>query len=223
MDIDDLIALTLLPLLFGPIIFWIYILPVISVVLGIGTIREKGSLWGIFFGFIVSFTFFRMFISLIVKVSEISFDTLQYVGIFFLFLFGMMMMIPQFSFWNKVENGFEKGAIYSALLGFIWSFWVGLTKAVFADYYEPEWIGFLEIYLTLISSILPGIILVGISFILSKLYPSAYIAKIEKVLGFLTLIIAVLLIFHIFKITAREELRPKQPPPVPLRELFHLK
>lgn len=113
--------------------------------------------------------------------------------------------------------------IYSTFLGFIWSFWVGLSKAVFADYYEPKWIGFLEIYLTFLSCILPGIILVCTNIILSKVYPDKYIPEIERILGYVTLGMALLLTFHIVKIrTPREGLKPEEPPFIPLHEIFHL-
>lgn len=212
---------TFFPLIFGLVIFVTNsILPVISFIFGLGTIRGKRSLWGLFLSFVVSFTFFRILLSVIVKETEISFNTLQDGGIFFLTLFGMMWILPQFSLWHRVEDDFQKGIVYGGLLGFLWSFWVGLFKAIPSDYYEPKWIGFLEIYLTLISSIGPGILLVGIGFILSKLYPNQHIRTIEKGLGFLALLISVLLMLHILTITPREGLKPKEPAPIPLYKLF---
>lgn len=109
MDLGDLILLLYLPFMFGPVIFMTdTIFPVLSLLFGLGAFREKGSKWGIFFGFLASFAFFRIVITLLVKVSEISFATLQYFGFFFLVLMGLMMLIPLFSFWNKFENAFSK-------------------------------------------------------------------------------------------------------------------
>lgn len=225
MDIDDFIFSSILPLISGPIIFLTDTLwPVIPSLLGIGIIQGKGGLWGLFSGFIISFTFFRLFISLIVKLGQISSSTVQYAGFFFLLLFGMIMIFPQIAPWKRVENNFTKGAIYTAFLGFIWAFWVGLSKAVFADYYEPKWIGFFEIYFAFLSSLLPGVIIVCMNLILSKIYPSKSIGTIERILGVFTLCLAMLLIFGFIKIkTPREELKPEEPPPVPLHEIFHLK
>lgn len=218
-----IVVVTVFPLIFGPIIFLSSsFLPIISLVLGLGTIRGKGSLWGLLISFVLSFTFFRLCMSLFVKIADISFETFQYGGIFFLTLFGLMMIFPKYSLWNHMDTGFKKGAVYGALLGFVWSFWVGLFKDVPSDYYEPKWIGPVEIYMAFVSSIVPGIILMAVSYFLSKFYPLKYLGKIEKVLGCLTLLMGVILAFHGITISPREGLKPYEPPPVQLHEIFHL-
>lgn len=222
--IDFFIIVTLFPLLFGPIIFLTdSILPVTPLLLGLGLFQGKDSLKGIVVGFLISFTVFRILISLLVKITEISSNTLQDIGLFFLAVVGIMLLFPAYSPWNLAKGDFLKGALYSAILGFIWSFWVGLSKAVISDYYEPEWIGFPEIYLTIVSSILPCLILMGISFVLSRIYPLNFGAWISRVLGVATLLLALCMALNVVVIkTPREGLKPKSPPPKKLYEIFNL-
>lgn len=209
MDVGELILLIYLPLIFGGIIFLTdYIVPVIGLILGLGVYR--GSVWQIFFGFLLSFSIFRMALSLLIKVEEIPIETVHTIGSWLLLLIGLLLIFLKPRAW-----------VYAVLLGFIWSFWVGLSKAVFADYYEPKWIESLEVYLTLMSSLLPAIILAAIGFILSKLYPAAY--PIEKGAGIVSVVIALLMLFHVVTIKSpREGLRPKEPPPQTLKEIFNL-
>lgn len=226
MDISDFLALFAIlgvfPLLYTPYVFVHYAFPVLPIILGLGLYHEKGNTLGIFLSFVASFSFFRLLFCLIVKLAALSPHVLPFIGIFFLIFFGLFLIFPQYAPWNKLEDSLQKGALYNASLGFIWSFWIGLYKEIFTDYYEPKWIGAPEIYLTLISSVSIGIVLVGLSIFLSKIYSKKYFQKIQRVLGLLTILTAILLSFNLVKMPFREELRPEEPPPKSLSEIFNL-
>lgn len=224
-DLDLYLMGTIFALMFGAIIFITdSILPVLSIILSVGTVRGEKSGWGIFTGFIFSFAFFRIILSLLVKATEISFETLQYVGIFVLILYGLLMIFPQYSPWKISESGFKNGVDYGVILGFIWSFWVGLFNILFTDDFNIREVDVFVVYTTFLSCVPPGLILVALNYILSKLYPSQYDKKIDKVLGCLTILTALLIAFHVINITPRVGLKVEdRSPPVKLHELFNLK
>jgi threonine/homoserine/homoserine lactone efflux protein len=213
-DISFFLMITILPFISGPIIFVISIIPVVGLILNLGSLRGKGSLKGIFWGFVTSFTLFRLLISSFVKMSEISLANLQIIGIIFLIFMALLMVNPP---WQRLESGFKRGFAYSALLGFVWSFWVGISKAVFSDDFDPKQITFLVAYITFMSCLLPGFILVLTTFVLSKL------PTMQRFLAAVTIVIAVLLLFHVVEVAPREGLKPKEPPPKTLKEIFNLK
>ena len=156
-----------------------------------------------FISFVVSFTLFRIVLSLVTITT--------YIGIFFLILFGVLLAL----------HVLRSGLFYGAALGFVWSFWVGLYKGLPVDYYEPKTIGLIEVYITLNSSIGVGIVLGVVGFILTKLYPARYMNKIETVLGLLTILVAILCLF--VPVLPREGLKPEEPSPKTLREIFNLR
>lgn len=201
MDIQSILAnliFIIFPLAYGSVIFVSDpLIPVVAIILAISIFREKASGWVIFLSFVASFTVFRILISYAVEIMGISLETLQYVGLFFLTLFGLMMIFPQYALWNKVENPSLKGSIYTILLGFIWSFWVGIFHDFPTDYYEPKW---LVLFSTLFSSIAPGIILV----LLANYLPSAPYIQVKRTYGIATIIIAMLLLSGIITITPRQ-------------------
>jgi threonine/homoserine/homoserine lactone efflux protein len=199
---------TLFPLLLGVVIFFTYaILPVIPLLLGLGTIREKGCSWGIFFGFIISFTLFRIGFSGLIYVLRVPIDYFQIVGALFLALMGCMILRPRYSIWLREKSPSYQGVIYSALLGLAWSFWVGLFTLLPSDDFNIRMIDALVIYTTFVSGIVPGIVLVVLQKILSKIYPERHIRTIEIILGSLLILISLLLLFHIIPIAPREGIK----------------
>lgn len=166
----------------------------------------RGSSWGIFLGFICSFTFFRIFFTGIIYLFKIPFDDFQYVGVVFLALIGLVL-ISRYYTWIRGKSSFNHGLIYSVLLGFVWSFWVGLFTLLPSDIFDIKQIDLLVIYTTFISAIAPALVLVILQKILSKLYPQRYMTAIEKIFGVLLLVISILLIFHFIPISIRERIK----------------
>ncbi len=115
------------------------ILPVLPVILSGGVTSEKSKPFGIIAGFVLSFTFFTLFLSAIVKATGLSADALRGVSIFVILGFGLSLVLP--SFQVKVEklfsrlagatptankkNGFFGGLLIGLSLGLIWTPCVG--------------------------------------------------------------------------------------------------
>lgn len=199
---------TWFPLLLGIIIFFTYaVVPVIPLLLGLGTIQGKGSSLGIFLGFISSFTFFRIFFSGIIYLFKIPIDYFQFVGAVFLALVGLMMLTSRYYIWMREKSGFNQGLIYSVLLGLVWSFWIGLFTLLPSDNFDIKEIDLLVIYTTFISAIGPAFLLLVLQKIFSKLYPQKYMMTIEKILGALLSVISILLLFHLIPISLREGIK----------------
>ena len=115
------------------------ILPVLPIVLSGSVIGGKRRPWGIVTGFILSFTFFTLFLSAIVRATGLPGDSLRTLAIVVIALFGISMLIPKFQAWletafsrlanaNPVrpqENGFTSGFIMGLSLGLVWAPCVG--------------------------------------------------------------------------------------------------
>lgn len=115
------------------------ILPILPIILS-GSVGEgKRKPYGIVSGFILSFTFFTLFLTSIVNATGISADTLRYISVVILALFGLTLIIPQIQ--GKIEqmfsklssrapqqgerHGFGGGFIIGLSLGLLWTPCVG--------------------------------------------------------------------------------------------------
>jgi len=115
------------------------ILPILPIVLSgsVGGSHKKPL--GIILGFILSFTFFTLFLTTLVKLTEISADVLRFVAAAVLLLFGASLLIPQFqilteklftklSVFTPKANpnaGFWGGFVIGLSIGLIWTPCVG--------------------------------------------------------------------------------------------------
>ncbi len=70
------------------------ILPILPVVLSGSVAGGKQRPWGIITGFIASFTFFTLFLSAIVKATNISADVLRSISIIIIAGFGVSLLVP---------------------------------------------------------------------------------------------------------------------------------
>lgn len=82
------------------------ILPILPIVLSGGLTNDKKRPIGIILGFIISFTFFTLFLSSIVGLLGIPADTLRISSILIVGLFGLGLMLPQMQ--KKLESVFSK-------------------------------------------------------------------------------------------------------------------
>ncbi|PIR43095.1 hypothetical protein COV24_04670 [candidate division WWE3 bacterium CG10_big_fil_rev_8_21_14_0_10_32_10] len=115
------------------------ILPVLPIILSGGLIGGKKRPLGIVAGFILSFTFFTLALSSIVKITGLSANLLRTLSIVIIFLFGLILLFPNFNkymeqlftkFSSLVPNktnktGFVGGFILGLSLGLIWTPCVG--------------------------------------------------------------------------------------------------
>lgn len=116
------------------------ILPVLPIVLS-SSVDTSGK-WrplGVIIGFITSFTFFTLFLSTIVRLSGIPAESLRFLSIGILIIFGLSLLIPQFQMMverlfgkltqlapkNQNRQGFWGGIIIGLSLGLLWTPCVG--------------------------------------------------------------------------------------------------
>jgi len=116
------------------------ILPILPIILSstVDTTGKKRPL-GVVTGFILSFTFFTLFLSTIVKLSGIPAESLRYLSIIILIFFGLSLFVPKiqllieqlFSKLSKFvpqgqkHHGFLGGLIIGLSLGLLWTPCVG--------------------------------------------------------------------------------------------------
>ncbi|MBP9691534.1 cytochrome c biogenesis protein DipZ [Candidatus Woesebacteria bacterium] len=138
-----MIILTLFAFLAGVItILSPCILPILPIILtsSIGGVDTgKSRPMGVVAGFILSFTFFTLFLSTIVRLSGIPAETLRFVSVFVVAGFGVSLLIPQFQVLverlfsrfagfmpnSKGKTGFSGGLLIGFSIGLLWTPCVG--------------------------------------------------------------------------------------------------
>ncbi len=113
------------------------ILPLLPIILGSGVTGGKRKPLGIITGFVLSFTFFTLFLTSLVRLTGISADSLRLFAAAVILLFGLVLVVPHLSAWwekltSKVTNlrpaegsGFVGGLIVGVSLGLVWTPCVG--------------------------------------------------------------------------------------------------
>src|SRR3989344_5949794 len=165
------------------------ILPILPIVLSGGIAGGKQRPLGIILGFIVSFTFFTLFLNAIVRLTGISSDALRLVAVFVITFFGISMVLGKeifkISFMPKTTNGFLLGMS----LGLVWTPCVGPILAAIIALAATSTVGLDAVLITLSYSAgtsLPMLIILygGRKFI--KTSPN-----IQKIFGVLMILTAV--------------------------------
>lgn len=108
------------------------ILPILPIVLS-GTVSgDKRRPFGIILGFILSFTFFTLFLATIVRLSGIPTNTLRTIAAIILLFFGLSLLIPAFQVY--IEKLFTKLSVFAPRAnphaGFWGGFVIGLTIGI---------------------------------------------------------------------------------------------
>ncbi len=115
------------------------ILPILPVVLSSSLTGGKKRPLGVVTGFILSFTFFTLFLSLIVKSLGISADSLRSFSIVVIFIFGIGLLVPGFqavlerffTYFSRFgpkggeNSGYFGGILIGASIGLVWTPCVG--------------------------------------------------------------------------------------------------
>ncbi|MEI6326865.1 MAG: cytochrome c biogenesis protein DipZ [Candidatus Roizmanbacteria bacterium] len=118
------------------------ILPVLPIILSStigGKETGKARPIGVVIGFVMSFTFFTLFLSILVKISGISSDVLRTISVFVIAGLGISLVIPRFQqiieeLFSKlsrllprgnVQPGFGPGLLIGLSLGLLWTPCVG--------------------------------------------------------------------------------------------------
>ena len=115
------------------------ILPILPIVLSGTVTGGKRRPWGIVTGFILSFTFFTLFLSAIVRATGVSPDVMRTLSVLIIGLFGVSLLIPRAQVWleqvfsrlaskaplGKQRQGFGGGVLIGLSLGLVWTPCVG--------------------------------------------------------------------------------------------------
>lgn len=114
------------------------ILPLLPIILSSSAQTGKKRPLGIITGFVLSFTFFTLFLSSIVRATELSAELLRSIAVLTILSFGLIMVIPPLEkWWEKIssniiifknsgaKDGFMGGIYVGLSLGLVWTPCVG--------------------------------------------------------------------------------------------------
>jgi cytochrome c biogenesis protein CcdA/thiol-disulfide isomerase/thioredoxin len=119
------------------------ILPILPIILSGSLTGGKKRPLGIITGFILSFTFFTLFLSTIVRATGISADLLRHIAVAVVFAFGVSLLMPSFQLWMEQlfarlasiasantaktnnKSDFLGGILVGISLGLVWAPCVG--------------------------------------------------------------------------------------------------
>jgi cytochrome c biogenesis protein CcdA/thiol-disulfide isomerase/thioredoxin len=192
------------------------ILPILPIVLSgsVGDGHKKPQ--GIVLGFIMSFTFFTLFLSAIVRATGLSADALRSVSIVIILVFGISLLLPQFQVLmeklfsklsgkfalQKQGDGFGGGVLIGLSLGLIWTPCVGPILASVITLAATSSVSLSAVFITLAYSLGTAIPMFAIMYggrrLLQKvpwLLPNA--GKIQKAFGVLMILTAIGIYFNI--------------------------
>jgi cytochrome c biogenesis protein CcdA/thiol-disulfide isomerase/thioredoxin len=195
------------------------ILPILPIVLtssinGVNT--GKGRPMGVVVGFVLSFTFFTLFLSTIVRLSGIPADTLRFVSVLVVAGFGISLLIPQFKIWleklfskvtglipnNRGRYGFFGGMLIGFSVGLLWTPCVGPILASVISLAITGTVTFDAFLITLAYSLgtaIPMFLIIAGGQNVLRRVPRllANLGKIQKLFGVLMILTAMGIFFNI--------------------------
>jgi len=189
------------------------ILPVLPIILSStigGKDTGKARPIGVVVGFVLSFTFFTLFLSSIVKISGISSDALRTGSVFIIAGLGISLLIPKFQLLieelfsrlsrllprGNVKPGFGPGILIGLSLGLLWTPCVGPILASVISLAISGTVTLDAFIITLAYSLGTAIpmflIMLGGQAMLQKVpWLLANTAKIQKAFGILMVVTAI--------------------------------
>jgi cytochrome c biogenesis protein CcdA/thiol-disulfide isomerase/thioredoxin len=192
------------------------ILPVLPIVLSSAVGGGKKRPFGIIAGFVISFTFFTLFLSSIVTATHIPSDSLRTFSVIVIAVFGASLLIPQFQVWTekafsrlsglipvgKQGSGFGSGFIIGVSLGLLWTPCVGPILASVISLALTGSVSGSAIFITLAYSLGTAIpmfaILYGGRSLLQKVpWLLSRSGQIQKVFGFIMIITAIGIFYNL--------------------------
>jgi cytochrome c biogenesis protein CcdA/thiol-disulfide isomerase/thioredoxin len=185
------------------------ILPLLPIILSSSDGKDTGKPLGIVAGFIGSFTFFTLFLSSIVLATGISADSLRFVSVVVLAVFGLSLVLPQVQAQMEVlfsklasfapssvgKSGFFGGVTIGLSLGLLWTPCVGPILASVISLAITGSVSFSAFFITLayaVGTALPmfGIMLAGSTALKKVPWLVRNTARIQKVFGVLMILTA---------------------------------
>jgi cytochrome c biogenesis protein CcdA/thiol-disulfide isomerase/thioredoxin len=192
------------------------ILPILPIVLSGSVGAGKRKPQGIVTGFVLSFTFFTLFLASLVRATGISADALRSLSIIIILVFGVSLLLPQFQVMmerlfsrlsNKfavqgTHNGFGGGVLIGLSLGLIWTPCVGPILASVITLAATSDVSLTAFFITLAYSLGTAIPMFAIMYggrgLLQKipwLLPNT--GKIQKAFGVLMILTAIGICYNI--------------------------
>ncbi len=192
------------------------ILPILPIVFSGSVGGGKRKPFGIVTGFVLSFTFFTLFLATIVRATGIPADALRSVSVVIMFLFGLSLLLPQFQMlmerlFSKLSSrfasqgkreGFGGGILVGLSLGLVWTPCVGPILASVITLAATNSVSFAAFFITFsyaFGTAIPmfAVMYGGRSLLqrVSWLLPNT--GKIQKVFGVLMILTAIGIFFNI--------------------------
>lgn len=190
------------------------ILPILPIILSgvVGEKVDKQKPYGIVTGFVLSFTFFILFLSSIVSITNIPADTMRNVSIVIIFAFGLSYLLPSF---QKIieqlftifarftpnttnKNGFLGGTVIGFSLGLLWTPCVGPILASVISLAISGVVTFNAFLITLFYSIgtaIPMLVIILTGRRFTERIGNA--EKIQKVFGVIMILMSVAIYFNL--------------------------
>lgn len=194
------------------------ILPILPAVLSGGVSKGAWRPFGIVLGLIVSFTFFTLALTAIVRATGISPNILRYIAIALIFAFGLIMIFPslsdRFAKWvapvaavgqqiqtRDTGTGFGGGFILGIALGLLWTPCAGPILAAITTVVATQSVTFPIIIITLAYSLGAGVPLFLIAYggsriIQSSRYLSKHAEGLRQIFGILMILTAISIALH---------------------------
>ncbi len=190
------------------------ILPVLPIVLA-GSTGGKQKPIGVVVGFVLSFTFFTLFLASIVQATGISAETVRYIAVVIIFAFGVSLLVPQmqlvleqaFTFFSRFSpkgehKGFGGGILIGMSLGLVWTPCVGPILASVISLAITGTVTGAAALITLAYATGTAIPMLAITYggrqLLHKVpWLLNNTATIQKVFGVLMIVVAIGLIFKV--------------------------
>jgi len=195
------------------------ILPILPIILSStigGQNTGKSRPMGVVIGFVLSFTFFTLFLSTIVRLSGISADALRLVSVLVIAGFGVSLLIPQFQVLlerlfsklagfipsNQNRTGFGGGLLIGFSVGLLWTPCVGPILASVISLAITGTVTFDAFLITLAYSLGTAVpmflIILGGQNVLRRVpWLLANLVNIQKLFGILMILTAIGIFFNV--------------------------
>lgn len=193
------------------------ILPILPIVLSGSLTGGHRRPLGIITGFILSFTFFTLFLTTLVNIFNLSADTLRLIAVIAVAVFGLTLLLPKAQLLletlvakltpltqktNRPNSGFWGGTIIGLSLGLVWTPCVGPIMAAMITLAATSTVTFGAVIITLAYALGTAIPMLAITYggrqLLTRVpWLLKNTAHIQKVFGVLMLLTALAIYFNI--------------------------